>query len=314
MLHGGLRYLEHGQFALVREALVERGARLAHGARAGAPGALRGAGATAATARRAWKLRIGLTLYDLLAGRGAPSPHAMAQRARRAARSSPRSRATGCVGAGIYSDVVMDDARLAVAVARDAAAHGADDPHAHRAGLGAARSRAARVEVDRARSRRAAKSARSPRARSSTPPARGATPRAATCARMLRPGAPTRRRGCGPRAARTWSIPALTRGHGIVARARRRRPRVLRGALRRAGRSWAPPRSRRASPPPERRRPPDAGRSALPAARDWRACCPACATCAPIAVFAGRASAAALGAATSAAPRANTACSPSGRS
>src|SRR5215467_2805510 len=68
LIHGGLRYLEHGGFALVYEALRER-RRLLHNAphlvrplrflipfRAGArvPG---------------WQWRLGLTVYDALAGR-----------------------------------------------------------------------------------------------------------------------------------------------------------------------------------------------------------------------------------------------------
>ena len=36
LIHGGLRYLEHGAFRLVREALNEREVLLAHGAASGA--------------------------------------------------------------------------------------------------------------------------------------------------------------------------------------------------------------------------------------------------------------------------------------
>ena len=128
MLHGGLRYLEHGHLRLVREALGERAAiarmapalttpvrflvPLLHGARL-----------------PAWKLRAGLALYDLLAGRERlaadhMSPHKMA-RAAEAHALEPALERDGLLGAGLYSDGVMDDARLAIAVARDAAAHGA---------------------------------------------------------------------------------------------------------------------------------------------------------------------------------------------
>lgn len=124
MLHGGLRYLEHGRFTLVREALSERMAvarmapSLARPVRFMVPmrkgdrvGPLR--------------LRAALALYDVLAGRAAPSPYVMAD-ARQACALEPGLAPDGLRGAGTYSDMVMDDARLTVAVARDAAAHGAE--------------------------------------------------------------------------------------------------------------------------------------------------------------------------------------------
>jgi glycerol-3-phosphate dehydrogenase len=123
MLHGGLRYLEHGHFSLVREALHERtlvlrmAPGLAHPARFLAP-SYRG------DRRPLWMLRIGLGVYDLLAGRRGLSPRS-ATSAREARALEPELSPAGLRGAGLYSDVVMDDARLAVAVAMDAAAHGA---------------------------------------------------------------------------------------------------------------------------------------------------------------------------------------------
>ena len=123
MLHGGLRYLEHGRFRLVREALVERAAlsrmapALARPRRFLVP--LYRGGRLAP-----WKLRAGLTLYDFLAGERGLSPHLMV-RPRAATELEPDLNPAALVAAGIYSDAVMDDAGLAVAVARDAAAHGA---------------------------------------------------------------------------------------------------------------------------------------------------------------------------------------------
>src|SRR5262245_66616020 len=70
-----------------------------------------------------FKLRAGLVLYDLLAGRSGPSPHMMAG-ARQALALEPGLQPDGLRGAGLYSDVVMDEARLAIGVARDAAAPG----------------------------------------------------------------------------------------------------------------------------------------------------------------------------------------------
>jgi glycerol-3-phosphate dehydrogenase len=123
MLHGGLRYLEYGHFTLVREALEERAAvsrmapDLARPTRFLIP-FYRG------DRRPPWMVRVGLMAYDAFAGRGGFAPHAVV-RAREALALEPELASEGLRGAALYSDAVMDDARLAVAVARDAAAHGA---------------------------------------------------------------------------------------------------------------------------------------------------------------------------------------------
>src|SRR6516225_4379806 len=69
LVHGGLRYLEHGDFHLVYEALHERG-RLLHNA----PHLVRPLRFLLPFYEGArvppWKWRAGLLLYDLLAGRG----------------------------------------------------------------------------------------------------------------------------------------------------------------------------------------------------------------------------------------------------
>jgi len=124
MLHGGLRYLEHGHLRLVREALRERGEvsrmapSLAHPTRFILP-FYRG------DRRPPWMIRTGLVLYDFLAG-----PQNLSRRSAvrpvEALMLEPGLEDRGLLGAGLYSDVVMDDARLAIAVARDAAAHGAE--------------------------------------------------------------------------------------------------------------------------------------------------------------------------------------------
>jgi glycerol-3-phosphate dehydrogenase len=123
MLHGGLRYLEHGRFGLVREALEERGAlarmapHLAKPRRFMVP-VYRGGRVGA------FRLRAGLQLYDWLAGRRGFAPHGFVGR-RGALTLEPDLSKDGLRGAGFYSDAVMDDARLGIAVARDAATHGA---------------------------------------------------------------------------------------------------------------------------------------------------------------------------------------------
>jgi glycerol-3-phosphate dehydrogenase len=121
LIHGGLRYLEHGQFRLVRESLAERevllrmAPHLVHPLRLVLP---HGPGS-----RPRWLLRAGLFLYDRLGGAHTlPAAQALDMRADPAGALLRRE-----VGAGFaYSDCRTDDARLTIAAARDAAAHGAD--------------------------------------------------------------------------------------------------------------------------------------------------------------------------------------------
>ena len=67
LIHGGLRYLESAQFSLVRECLHERALLLKL-----APELVRlrpfYLPVYSHTQRRPWKIRLGLALYDLLAG------------------------------------------------------------------------------------------------------------------------------------------------------------------------------------------------------------------------------------------------------
>src|SRR5438874_3365964 len=69
LIHGGLRYLEHGDFRLVYEALHERRRLLRN-----APHLVRPLRFVLPFYRESrvppWKWRLGLTLYDLLAGSG----------------------------------------------------------------------------------------------------------------------------------------------------------------------------------------------------------------------------------------------------
>jgi len=144
MLHGGLRYLEYGQFALVRESLEERAivARMAPAltvpTRFLVP-LYRGGRVSP------WKLRAGLRLYDWLSGRWALAPHGYVG-AREARALEPGLEPEGLRGAGLYTDVVMNDAALAVAVARDAAAHGAQ-VHTHIEVIGAKPLESGAIEI-----------------------------------------------------------------------------------------------------------------------------------------------------------------------
>src|SRR5438876_11006445 len=104
MLHGGLRYLEHGRLHLVRESLTERAAlsRMA-------PSLARPRRFLVPLYRgdrvRPWKLRAGLMLYDFLAGTRGLAPHVLA-RARDALGLEPALSPAGLPAAGLYSDVV----------------------------------------------------------------------------------------------------------------------------------------------------------------------------------------------------------------
>ncbi len=155
------------------------------------PRALHGPGLPRRRACRRGSCAPGSALYDLLAGRDAAEPARHGQAAR-SARARARARARGpASGAGLYSDVVMDDARLAVAVARDAAAHGAALLTLHRADVARAaadgagdRGRGARPRERRERALRRARD----RERDRRVDRRDAR---ATCSRVLRRARPT---------------------------------------------------------------------------------------------------------------------------
>ncbi len=121
LIHGGLRYLEHYEFALVRESLSERERLwqiaphiiwpmrfiLPH-----APGL-----------RPRWLLRLGLFLYDHIGGRKAlPATQSVDLRKHLAGAALKPEFARGFA----YSDCWVDDARLVVLNARDAADRGAE--------------------------------------------------------------------------------------------------------------------------------------------------------------------------------------------
>ena len=121
LVHGGLRYLEHYEFALVREALTEREAlwaiapHIIHPLRFVLPH-VRGL-------RPRWLLRLGLFLYDHIGGR----KHLPATRSidlHRHPAGAPLKAEFG--PAFEYSDGWVDDARLVVLNALDAVAHGAE--------------------------------------------------------------------------------------------------------------------------------------------------------------------------------------------
>ncbi|WP_336966003.1 glycerol-3-phosphate dehydrogenase [Sphingobium aquiterrae] len=119
LIHGGLRYLEYREFRLVREALQER-ERLLHAApHLIAP--MRFVLPHEHSIRPWWLVRLGLLLYDRLGGRISLPRSRGLRRDDSAYRAPLRHRGKGFV----YSDCRVDDARLTLANALDAAQHGA---------------------------------------------------------------------------------------------------------------------------------------------------------------------------------------------
>lgn len=120
LIHGGLRYLEHGEFRLVREALAERerllriAPQLVHPLRFVLP--------HAPGLRPRWQIRLGLALYDRLGGRRRlPASRAIDLKGSLA--GAPLVPA--CAQGFEYSDCRVDDSRLVVINLMDAAARGA---------------------------------------------------------------------------------------------------------------------------------------------------------------------------------------------
>jgi glycerol-3-phosphate dehydrogenase len=116
LIHGGLRYLETYEFALVREALAEREVMLTIAPHLVRP--LRFVLPVLPGMRPAWLLRLGLLLYDYLYWRRT-LPGTATLDLRQAAAGKPL-RETMTRGFE-YSDCRVDDARLVVLNARDAA-------------------------------------------------------------------------------------------------------------------------------------------------------------------------------------------------
>jgi glycerol-3-phosphate dehydrogenase len=123
LVHGGVRYLEHGYLHLVFEASAERRRLLRL-----APHLVRPLKFTWPVYRGArvpiWKLAAGLTLYDLLALFRNVGRHRMLS-AGWVKREQPALRSDSLVGGATYYDASTDDARLTLAVALDARDRGA---------------------------------------------------------------------------------------------------------------------------------------------------------------------------------------------
>ncbi len=123
LIHGGLRYLEHGHVRLVREGLREQWIL-----RTIAPEYVWAQSFLlpiyAGDRRSRWTINVGLGLYDLLACGRNIRGHRMLS-ARRVLAREPGLRAEGLKAAGCYADCQMDDARLCLANILQAVSFGA---------------------------------------------------------------------------------------------------------------------------------------------------------------------------------------------
>jgi glycerol-3-phosphate dehydrogenase len=110
LIHGGLRYLEQGEIALVREAATERKVlrRIAPHLTETAPMFVPVYGRTSAGV---YKLRVGLALFDKLAAVAADERHRILSRTEALA-AEPRLNPERLQGAAVYPEYVTDDARL----------------------------------------------------------------------------------------------------------------------------------------------------------------------------------------------------------
>ncbi|MGW4238461.1 glycerol-3-phosphate dehydrogenase/oxidase [Streptomyces sp. NPDC004749] len=127
LIHGGLRYLEMLDFALVREALKERGLLLEKLA----PHLVKPVPFLYPLRHRGWErlyAGTGVALYDTMSvssghGRGLPVHRHLSRR--HALRVAPCLKKDALVGALQYYDAQMDDARFVTTLVRTAATYGA---------------------------------------------------------------------------------------------------------------------------------------------------------------------------------------------
>ncbi len=127
LIHGGLRYLEMLDFALVREALTERGLLLERLA----PHLVRPVPFLYPLQHKGWERLYagsGVALYDAMSvssghGRGLPMHRHLSRK--HALRIAPALRKDALVGALQYYDAQVDDARFVMTLIRTATSYGA---------------------------------------------------------------------------------------------------------------------------------------------------------------------------------------------
>ncbi|RXZ43115.1 glycerol-3-phosphate dehydrogenase/oxidase [Crenobacter cavernae] len=120
LLHGGVRYLENGEFGLVKKALADRAWWLAHAPDAALAHPLPIVWPIYKGARRGrWLMKAGFVLYDLLAGSANLGRHRWLDR-RSLAESGDGLKPGGLAGGYRYVDGQMDDYRLGLWAANEA--------------------------------------------------------------------------------------------------------------------------------------------------------------------------------------------------
>jgi glycerol-3-phosphate dehydrogenase len=125
LFHGGLRYLEHRNFSLVKEALAERNLMLNRLC----PHLCTPVSFLYPLKHRVWErlyVGAGVLLYDTLASRtDNPLPRHRHLSHRTALELAPALAPASLTGGMLYWDVLVDDARHTMTLARTAKAHGA---------------------------------------------------------------------------------------------------------------------------------------------------------------------------------------------
>jgi glycerol-3-phosphate dehydrogenase len=128
LIHGGLRYLEHFEFALVREALRERATLNRLAPHLSEPleflVPLYDDAVRSPLGNNRLKLKLGLWLYDLLAGRENIGRHRWIAKDE-VLRLAPGLEPRGLRGGFVYYDCLTNDSRLVIEVIKTAQQHGA---------------------------------------------------------------------------------------------------------------------------------------------------------------------------------------------
>ncbi len=122
LLHGGLRYLENAEFRLVRESLKERKYWLNKSTELARP--LRFYLPVYKTSRRpAWMVRVGLYLYDILAGKHTIQKHRR-ENIDQFSQQFPEFNKSNLSALYSYSDGQMDDRKLGLMLADELRSNG----------------------------------------------------------------------------------------------------------------------------------------------------------------------------------------------
>lgn len=128
LVHGGIRYLEQLNFALVREALIERGLLLQRIA----PHLVKPVRFLYPLNHRVWErfyIGIGMAMYDVFSwsgGRPPGVPHHRHLSRKQVLRNMPGLKKDAFVGGMTYYDAQVDDARYVASLVRTAASYGAE--------------------------------------------------------------------------------------------------------------------------------------------------------------------------------------------